>query len=138
MPNECNKCGYVGDDFYKSTPKRCRPCVKATNDAWRERNPNYMKRKGSEYRSTPDWKRNQHLNHRYGITPDDYAEMESRQEGKCMICQQTPKRLVVDHCHDTGAVRALLCNPCNTAIGLMKDDAERLVRASEYVSRAYA
>jgi len=75
----------------------------------------------------------------YGITLRRYLEMLKNQGGRCAICKGPPqdnKRLAVDHCHVTGAVRGLLCRSCNTAIGNMKDDPELLELAAAYVRSA--
>lgn len=70
----------------------------------------------------------------YGLSYAEYQEMFAAQEGRCAICGQTQARdLVVDHCHDTGRVRALLCGPCNSAIGLLGEDPERIRRAARYI-----
>lgn len=55
----------------------------------------------------------------YGLAPGQYDQMLEAQGGVCAICQKVPrtKFLSVDHDHDTGTVRALLCQPCNRAIG---------------------
>jgi hypothetical protein len=58
--------------------------------------------------------------------------MFDEQDGKCLICQEAVT-LVVDHCHTTGQIRGLLCNPCNTSLGHFKDDVKRLQRAIEYL-----
>ena len=62
----------------------------------------------------------------YGISLDDYDKMYSEQEGKCRLCGETypnrgKDRLVVDHCHNTGQVRKLLCNACNSILGFSKE-----------------
>jgi hypothetical protein len=62
----------------------------------------------------------------YGITPGEYDELLARQGGGCAICGATDsgrngQPLCVDHCHVTGAVRALLCVKCNTAVGMVRD-----------------
>lgn len=78
----------------------------------------------------------------YGITCDDYELMLDEQDHKCAICKgegfimdygKHQLKLVVDHCHTTGAVRGLLCHNCNRALGLLKDDIERLITAIEYL-----
>jgi len=70
---------------------------------------------------------------KYGITAEQYEEMNRLQGGRCLICGQAergtrrgiPKTLAVDHDHDTGEIRGLLCSKCNTAIGLLDDDPKR-------------
>lgn len=77
-----------------------------------------------------------HLKHRYGITMDQYEVMLLTQGGTCAICGESPEKLVVDHCHDTGAVRGLLCDFCNKALGFLKDSIENLDHAKEYLGKA--
>ena len=80
----------------------------------------------------------------YGITVEDYYKMLSRQGGVCAICKsKTPSNRVykytkqenffVDHCHKTGKVRGLLCQKCNTGIGLFNDEITRLRSAADYL-----
>jgi hypothetical protein len=62
--------------------------------------------------------------------------MLTDQNGKCSICNgldTANKRLAVDHCHETGKIRGLLCGSCNRGIGLLKDCHETLKKASEYI-----
>ena len=95
-----------------------------------------------KYNTDVDFKQNYRNNwykSRYGISLDERDAMLEAQKGLCAICQQPPSGnghhsvLHLDHCHETGAVRSLLCGPCNTAIGSMKDDADRLRKAAEYI-----
>lgn len=79
----------------------------------------------------------------YGLTEAEYMEMLASQSGRCAICGTTNGRrksethpLYVDHDHSTGAVRGLLCQPCNSALGMLEDDPERLRRAVEYLTRS--
>jgi hypothetical protein len=67
------------------------------------------------------------LRKRYGIDLETYEQLETEQGGKCLICDREPKRLCVDHCHETGAVRGLLCQPCNKALGYAKDNSATLL-----------
>lgn len=79
----------------------------------------------------------------YGITRDDYYKMLAEQDGVCAICRQPERRtlkgkvcrLAIDHCHASKKVRGLLCSDCNRAIGLLRDDIERLRSAIEYLGR---
>lgn len=80
----------------------------------------------------------------YKIKVDHYEEMLERQKSKCAICQgegftmaeHHKVKLVVDHCHKTGAIRGLLCHNCNRALGLLQDDTEALKRAIQYLEGA--
>lgn len=76
----------------------------------------------------------------YGVTPERYAEMVAAQDGRCRICltdrpssHPSKTHWCVDHCHRTGLVRGLLCDTCNRGIGLLKDCADVLFRAAEYL-----
>ncbi len=71
------------------------------------------------------------------LTEDEYEAMLEAQGGVCAICKQKPKAspLAVDHIHGTDEVRGLLCNLCNPALGLFKDDPERLEAAIKYLKR---
>jgi hypothetical protein len=62
------------------------------------------------------------------------------QGGGCAICGSTDTKgpgqfFAVDHCHETGAVRGLLCLCCNTALGQLGDDVDLLRRAIDYLNR---
>lgn len=71
----------------------------------------------------------------YKITLEDYGRLFFIQCGACAICgdEAKDKPLVVDHDHATGEVRGLLCGTCNSAIGLLKDDPEVIVKAALYL-----
>lgn len=74
---------------------------------------------------------------KYGLAPGEYDRILEQQGGGCAICKQPcarERRLSVDHCHSTGRVRGLLCQNCNAAIGMLKDDAALLFRAIDYLT----
>jgi len=78
----------------------------------------------------------------YGITPEDFDRMMEDQGGVCRICgnaqeggNQNAAKLHVDHCHETGKVRGLLCTCCNTALGKFRDDPALLRAAADYLER---
>lgn len=77
----------------------------------------------------------------YGITMEQYDSMYAAQRGCCAIClthqSETGRALHVDHDHETGAIRGLLCNGCNTGIGNLREDIQVLTAAIEYL-RAHA
>lgn len=65
--------------------------------------------------------------------------MREKEGYRCMVCGITEdelgKRLDVDHCHDSGKVRGLLCNSCNTMIGRGRDNAKVLEAAAKYLEK---
>jgi len=90
-----------------------------------------------------DWKRANPIASRkqtlkvYGLTVDGYNKMFSKQKGCCAIClkHQTDLKetLHVDHCHETGKIRGLLCFRCNSMLGKCGDNTEILKSAIEYL-----
>lgn len=74
--------------------------------------------------------------YKYGITSSDYQSMIDAQRGLCAICKKpSVKGLVIDHDHNTGAVRQLLCYPCNSALGFLRDDIKLALAAADYLIR---
>jgi len=71
----------------------------------------------------------------YGLSVEGYRALFDLQLGRCAICGTEPgaRALAVDHDHATGAVRGLLCSPCNRALGGFRDDAKLLARAAQYL-----
>ncbi len=77
------------------------------------------------------------IKRQYGLTAAQLAGMVERAGGRCEICGNTPeKALHVDHDHETGFVRGLLCMQCNTALGALRDRVELFERAIKYLARA--
>lgn len=119
---KCTKCGEIkaSKHFYKhKTSKggvrpRCKSCCSEESRVTRLRND-------------------------FGLSVAEYDALWDACRGRCEICQRTseelPRRLCVDHCHETGEVRGLLCNGCNLAIGKLGDDLEALKRAVAYLER---
>lgn len=72
----------------------------------------------------------------YTLTEDEYQTLYRAQGGRCYACRRATgktKRLAVDHDHDTGEVRGLLCGPCNKTLGHARDSVEFFVRFAEYL-----
>jgi hypothetical protein len=140
----------------------CKACAKVYLDAWRVKNAASQsairKQRYAEFRrdATPEeWdekrrgcrvayarnvdnQRNARLMRYFGITLAYYTAMNAAQGGVCAICRKPCKsgrQLAVDHDHKTGAVRALLCIPCNNGIGNFQDDPDLLSAAVEYLAR---
>ena len=74
---------------------------------------------------------------KYGLSLEDFNNMLVSQGGVCKICGTDNKGrlLCVDHDHITGKVRALLCNNCNTGLGMLKDNILILEKALEYLKQ---
>ena len=73
---------------------------------------------------------------RYGITLAEYDILLTEQEGACAICgtmDPRASRFHIDHNHETGEIRGLLCGPCNQGIGLLQDSPTILRKATEYL-----
>jgi hypothetical protein len=119
------------DDFIKDKRSkdgrgaRCRPCY---------------------YRSKsycPTRQRRYKLKHSYGISLEEYDALLKEQGGVCQICKCPPKEngpknlqaLRVDHCHETGKIRGLLCHSCNVAIGHLGDNLSTLQNAISYLAK---
>lgn len=124
----CSRCPVVLDKERRH--RYCRDCSNA------------YKR---EHRLLPHAKAKEIAIHReraYGITAEEYAALLDGQGGLCAVCSrpETAKRrgivktLAVDHDHDTGAIRGLLCTKCNTAIGLLDDSEERIAALARYMA----
>jgi hypothetical protein len=71
---------------------------------------------------------------KYNLSYTQYRQMCEGQEFKCLICQEKPKRLCIDHDHATNKVRGLLCAKCNSGIGLLGDSASNILRAAKYLN----
>jgi hypothetical protein len=79
---------------------------------------------------------------RYGLTVEQLDALAASQDERCAICRkrwntENTREPCVDHDHENGAVRALLCRKCNIAIGHMDDDAARMRIAADYIEKHY-
>jgi adenine-specific DNA methylase len=129
---KCPKCGeqkplseFHKDKYSKDgTTRKCGKCSTNQSKEW--------------YRKNPHVKRNANLLRDYGISLETFENMKAKQHGKCAICQNNFKDSIdtcVDHNHITGQVRELLCNHCNRAIGLFKENIETLKSAVTYLKK---
>ena len=133
MVKTCKHCESVKDEscFYKFFDKwsskhylsaRCKPCHQEYR---RVSKSNSRNRKAEK------------LQLRYGLTYEQWEDMRSAEDYRCMICgiseEEIDKRLDVDHCHDSGKVRGILCNPCNNILGHAKDNLAVLESAVRYL-----
>lgn len=81
-----------------------------------------------------DQKRDAVLRQRYGITADEYHALWVGQGRRCGCCGKRLQRPHVDHDHETGAVRGLLCQNCNLGIGKLGDNIQGVLDAAQYLA----
>ena len=114
---------YKDPEYAKKYYIKNKQRIKNRQDKWRKKNS-----KRSEDRR---------MQRVYGITIEDYNIMFFKQEGKCAICgvhqSDLHKSLCIDHNHETGNVRALLCDKCNRGLGSFNDSVDLLNKAKEYL-----
>lgn len=108
-------------DWREAHPEYVAPNAAASQRRWREMNPDYAAERNRFYN--------------YGMLAGEYDALVEEQEHRCAICGALDEKLVVDHCHDSGRVRGLLCDRCNVGIGCMGDNMERLMRAADYLAK---
>lgn len=76
---------------------------------------------------------------KYGLTPKEWSELFASQDYACAVCgtkDNGKKRFHVDHDHESGRVRGILCTKCNVGIGGLKDDPEIVYKAYQYLCLA--
>ena len=104
---------------------RCKACYAVLN------------KKKNQIRGWTEKDKETRYNRQYGLKTGEYAEMLENQDYKCAICGKTEqdnnKRLAVDHCHETGKVRKLLCHHCNCALGMVNDSEDTLISMLSYL-----
>ncbi|NUR65140.1 MAG: hypothetical protein HOQ47_05215 [Streptomyces sp.] len=136
LSKACRTCGETKplSDFHRRSRAKdgrqlhCKPCAIANVIQWQRENPQrtYAKQRRSD------------LKRYFGLTTEDVEAMFERQGRCCAICgdpEGPGMRVVLDHCHASGAARGLLCSHCNTGLGMFEDDLERLARAAAYLDR---
>ena len=138
----CSKCKtekplsrFRVDRRYDRLMAQCKDCINVVQKTWRTSNPEYERMK---YQQVKRETRERHLLRKYKINLLDYQNMLTAQNGLCAICyapekQQFKKVFHVDHCHETGDVRGLLCRGCNHMLGAVSDDTATLQRAIDYL-----
>ena len=76
------------------------------------------------------------LSKKYGLPEVEYVRMVKVQDNKCAVCKEqcaSGRHLAVDHCHESGKVRGLLCRSCNVGLGHFKDNPKLLLLAAKYL-----
>ncbi len=144
----CPKCSVEKplDQFGKSSNTvtglqvYCKPCCAERHDVWRRRNLAKCAADQKKHRlANPERHRDYGRKQRYQLAPGEYEAMLQSQNGKCAICQRTDNNgrggFHVDHCHDLGHVRGLLCHGCNVSLGHFQHDTAVLESAISYLNQ---
>jgi len=142
MKQSCDKCvtkpkarGLCKSHYEKYRLTQTKPCTVIGC----ERNQSYIKLGmcNAHYQQTPKGQ-SQKLKAIYGISIEQFDLMLDLQKGVCAICKQPEsrsQRLSVDHDHETGEVRGLLCFACNAGIGFLQDSSDVLNKAKKYLKK---
>lgn len=119
----CSTCEQEKDlDAFYGKSTYCKECYVLYQEEYRKSN--YSKEQRRK------WQRSYNLRAKYGISVEEYDQMLRDQDSACAICMRSelepgsPLKLVVDHDHETGKVRGLLCDFCNRALGVLGDRLE--------------
>ena len=115
----------------KSTPTGKRFYCRACNTDMAQ---GYRKRKMAEGTWTAQWQA-VYRRSKYGIEPEDFEAMWEDQEGRCGICRISFEevRVCIDHDHESGNVRGLLCDACNVGIARFRENVLALLGAVSYL-----
>ena len=135
----CIECqsGYARDFRAKNVTEFRRKA-----NAYYQANAVHKRELARQWRSRTGHDRKQSLKSLYGLSLDEYQALLDAQGGVCAVCKNPPrgkrKFLAVDHDHDTGKIRGLLCITCNVGLGALRDSADLLRAALSYLERGDA
>lgn len=140
----CSRCGGVRDGSHQTYCRDCYAAYVKVNRAGRRDGYLAYQREWNKANPTKraGYRRKSHLKNLFGITHLQHLEMQTFQGGRCanpgcgvVLVPQSKggDGEAIDHCHTTNQVRGLLCTHCNLALGLLKDDAERIVGLADYL-----
>lgn len=103
------------------------------------------KQKNAWQSRTPKKRLEQHLKYKYGVTHQEFMEQWESQKGCCSICSDELPDLMtyenrrrgyaIDHNHETGKFRGILCLQCNSLLGMAKDSTDILGKAIQYLDK---
>ena len=137
---DCKACfQWKRAERYASDPELQRIAEERTRK-WQQDNPERYRAKQAAYRQTDAYKRQLrafHLRTKHGITINEYDRMLEEQGSGCAICGRPPWddiSLHVDHDHESGRIRGLLCFCCNNGLGQFQDDPGLLLNALDYLT----
>lgn len=132
-PFTCKRCKITKPRHLMRPDYRyiCLACLSQTGNEWLKRNPS----------RSYEFKRRHHLMVKFGITLEEYESLLKGQHGVCGICQcelTDPRGFAphLDHDHETGRVRGILCQGCNNGLGNFKDSISTLQKAINYLSKS--
>lgn len=118
---------------------RIRKASAETSKEAKRKNPKKYRNHAKNWRLlNPDKSKNSKLQSKFGISIEEYKKKLARQKNGCAICTEvcgSGKSLAVDHCHESGKIRGLLCSKCNLGLGLFRDDIILLVAAKRYLTK---
>lgn len=131
---------FADASYHDGLSRRCKPCAIAGHDVWRLKNMDKAREHSKKWRrDNPEASRDHGRKARYGIPAGTYEQMLAAQNGRCAICHTNIPggrgEFKIDHNHDTGKVRGLLCNNCNVGLGHFKSNEGFLLEAVEYLRR---
>lgn len=141
-PEKANKvggrCNACYEKYLEDKNPEYKARKKANQKAWRQANLERRKETREKWIATkdPEYDRRCWLMSRHSITLETYNEMLENQHGVCNICKKPPKEnknLAVDHCHETGVIRGLLCFRCNFGLSYFSEMVDILENAVEHL-----
>lgn len=138
--NYCKKCS---SNWYKKYYQSNKNKIKMKNNIWAKNNKEkrrktaklwYLNNKDKVLETYKIKGKDQKLKRLYNISLEEFNKLYKQQNGKCLICKKSEKTLCVDHNHQTNKIRGLLCNNCNTGLGLFQDNINILTSAINYLN----
>jgi len=133
---QCSRCKEKKDLslFSKDTARkdghnhRCKACHSDVGKEWKQR-ADPQKLKENQYKA--------HIKHKYGVSIEWVEERLAAHDYKCKVCETEMKlhtnTVAIDHCHETGEVRDVVCKKCNLAMGQFRDDPKLIEKAIDYL-----
>lgn len=139
---KCKTCGKTGPpEEFKNKTNFCKPCALQWHREWRAANPERVMAMRERQRTSPTRVRTE-LRRRaknLGLDPDLVLAYYDAHDGRCEICGNPPRDggrdLNMDHDHETGEFRGMLCDNCNAGLGRFKDSVVNLEMAIAYLKR---
>lgn len=134
----CITCYNVREVYVDITEKRCCKCKSVKDISKFYKNKLSKDRYNSNCIKCSEVKSSNYNISKYGLTKLEYTELLDSQDFKCAICNETNgdhTRLFIDHDHNTGKVRGLLCHTCNAGLGMFKDSTMLLLVAATYLEQ---